>query len=508
MNTANLSEGERLVLAAALNPDPEVASASWQAWLSQGAIEEARYEELRLLPVVHANLSRAAPQLRLPNKVRGKAKLTFAMNNLRTRAILPTIEILRRHAPVMPAKGLAFCIRFNAWTVRPMGDIDVYVPVELLDRVAGVLESAGWRPKHGLTWASLVYRTSLRRGSWNVVKDHLDLDLHWAMFGGVAEYRLNRNMWACAEPVDFLGQGLLLQSPEFAFASSLRHGFVEGTRADMMQSIVDAVSWLPICREEALTPVLSRAGLFSQFHALLSILQQTGRSEIAPQMTARFQAGAKRPRKARGMGARLGYERTVLSHPVLYRIWAMIGMRAQMERLLVKLAGPFSKPLDYSSAFQEEYDLTDCATIDRIAGPGFGWPEPEHTCFWSEGPDARLLLPLSGISDHVVFIQLADHRRFSPNAWIDVFANGHFAARINIHENNYIPGYGIVVPKRYLSAPWVELSFRPRPYKVRRRRLRSYHKMRSLPFCALRIYALEKNTSRLGLANISGMPPS
>lgn len=503
MSAVELSSRERLLLSAALSSDPAIASTNWDSWLSQSVIEEAPYHELRLLPSVHANLSRIAPQLRLPHKVRGEARITFTMNNLRTRAILPTLEELGRRAPVLLAKGVAFCIRFNAWAVRPMGDVDIYVPFEALDCVAAFLDRAGWTPKYGLTWRSLVHRTSLRRGNWNVTKDRLDLDLHWGLFGGVATDWLNRRMWNSAEQISFLGRGFLVQSAEFAFASSLRHGFVEGTRGDMMQTILDAVSLLPICRPEVLAFVLSKAELSTHYRTLIAILHQAGSCDVARHVASGIEADSARstPTMA-GMRTGVRDERAVLRHPMLYRFWEISGRPSSVERLLLKFTGSFSKPLADAPTFKQEYDLTDCETIDSIAGPGFSWPEPEHTCFWSDGPDARLRVPLSGIEDHVLVLDLADHRRNTANAWVDVFANGLYATRLNIQEKYRVPGYSILIPKRYLFGPWVELSFRPKPYKGAGVPLSSYGLMRSIPFRTLRVYTLQKMSATLGFGNI------
>jgi hypothetical protein len=62
---------------------------------------------LRLLTAVHANLTRIAPELCLPAKLRGKAKANFTRTNLLARATLPALEELGRHSPVMLTKGMA-----------------------------------------------------------------------------------------------------------------------------------------------------------------------------------------------------------------------------------------------------------------------------------------------------------------------------------------------------------------------------------------------------------------
>ena len=120
MTTLQLSRQEERLLGAALDPDGAAAVANWEEWASQTRLEDAPYPELRLLTAVYAHLSRIAPSLKLPNKLRGKARATFTGNNMLAHGCLPIIEELSRDSPVVLAKGLAICIRFGAWASRAM----------------------------------------------------------------------------------------------------------------------------------------------------------------------------------------------------------------------------------------------------------------------------------------------------------------------------------------------------------------------------------------------------
>ena len=50
-------------------------------------------------------------------------------------------------------------------------------------------------------------------------------------------------MWESGEEVGYSGRTLLIQSAEFALISSLNHGFLEGNRSDLLQTVVDS-AWL------------------------------------------------------------------------------------------------------------------------------------------------------------------------------------------------------------------------------------------------------------------------
>jgi hypothetical protein len=85
MNLA-LSEPEALPLKSAFVPIQR--SDSWKNWSADIRLEDAPHPELRLLPAVHAHLTRIAPDLKLPQKLRGKARATFTRNQLIARANL------------------------------------------------------------------------------------------------------------------------------------------------------------------------------------------------------------------------------------------------------------------------------------------------------------------------------------------------------------------------------------------------------------------------------------
>ena len=454
MTEFQLSEREELLLNAALNPSVDIAQQSWENWASQGAIETAPHHELRLLPAVYAHLSSIAPAFRLPSKLRGKAKAIFTRSNLLASATLPMIKELNRHSPVMLTKGLAMCIRFGTWSSRTMADVDIHVPAESLETVCGILANSGWTPRYGLTLPSLIHRTSLRRDSWNFTKGAADIDLHWRLPAGPAENWLAEEMWQSGERFEFRGHTLLLQSPEFALVSSLRHGFLLNDRGDALQTVVDAVLLLPVCKTDRLPILLEKSELLGPFRELSSILERVGARGILPKLecepTHEIAPGKWRDKPKT--------ERSLLRRPFLYRLWNLLGRKSSLERLIVRTSGPFSKPLSGKTLLRADYDLSDCAILDEVGGPGWAWPQ--SGCFWSDRADARLLIPLQHAGDHLLFLGLTrDHSR---NSRLWIFANGYPVTRIDFAKGN-TADYCLMIPRKLLFGPWVELSLRPHP---------------------------------------------
>jgi len=268
-------------------------------------------------------------------------------------------------------------------------------------------------------------------------------------------------MWATGERVESNGRTLLLQSPEFALLSSLHHGFV-GTHADTLQTIVDAAALLPLCGKERLLLLLRKADLLDALENLHSIFERTGLSDVVP-------AEMRHPPRttessARSLRIRSPAPARLLNRPALYRIWQSLGCNAKLERWLIRLAGPLSKPLAGPAPSREQYDLSDCSVVDQLAGPG--WGEPDRDGFWTEGSaDARLLIPLSHAGDHFLVLSIAEQFLVSQHAQIQVFANGTFLATIDLRGRIAAFEYCVLIPARALFGPWVEISLRPKSYR-------------------------------------------
>jgi hypothetical protein len=205
-----------------------------------------------------------------------------------------------------------------------------------------------------------------------------------------------------------------------------------------------------------------------------------------------------------------------LAIPSLYRLWQATGRRARLERLLLRWTGPFSRPLKWSSEFKKDYDLRDCSVIDQIGGPGWGFPEPDGTCFWSDRADVRLLVPLSAVEDHMVVLGLSDRRLDSPNFTLDVFANGYFMTTVDLRRDAATSRYCFFISRQILTDRWVELSLRPRSYQGQDPILpETYWFTRGVPVASLQVYDIEQancalsqhDVPRLSLRVLAGSEP-
>src|SRR5262249_54918840 len=161
---------------------------------------------------------------------------------------------------------------------------------------------------------------------------------HWRIIDRPGDVELERELWEGARSFPVLGQQLLVPSPEIALAHSITHGFRNGSRADLLQTVIDSVRWLRDCSAFALRRVLSWAGLNQDFQDLRSVLAASGvevpfelESEsptLVVEMNKRrhFLPALDRlqvRRASRVRSARL--ERQLLRWPRFYQAWEAIG---------------------------------------------------------------------------------------------------------------------------------------------------------------------------------------
>ncbi len=449
-----LTERRRLLLTAALAVNDSEAVESWKAWTALGPMETAPHEELRILPAIHARLSRVGGAIEIPQKLAGKARATFTLNSILTSAALEELAALEAAGiPPLAMKGFAHCLHFGSLSRRGMGDIDIAVPEADLGRSVAILERAGWTACYGLTSQALETRVAIRRDSWNFRKGPGNIDLHWRIGGGAgtaAEDMIRRS----ASMVPFRGRSIRVPTPEAALFLAMLHA-EHGTPGDLLQLIADTPDWLARTDFAVLADLIKLGGVGDTYDFLRETLPKLGVSESLPALSS---PPLKRPRRWPREP-----EAARIDHRVLHGLWAALGRPAWLERLLLRSCGPFSRPLAPLSEPVETFDLRRCATIDAVGGPGWSWPEPEQTCCWADGPDARLLLPLAAPTDQLLVLTLSSHHQRDVSREFRVYANGHEIARSGGGRTTLM----LPIRAHMLRGPWVELSLRPVRYRPR-----------------------------------------
>ena len=169
------SPEEELVIRAAVTAH-EGAVDIWREWLAQNDIDRLSYGSFRLLPLVYRNLNQYGYDGPEIPKLRGAYRQSWYRNQLlvtRTAEIVGKLEDAGVSAILM--KGIPLAIRtYQDLGARSMGDGDLLVPLDQVDRVIAVLEAAGWEPKSRARPLVEVQHAMPYRS-----QDGLELDIHW-----------------------------------------------------------------------------------------------------------------------------------------------------------------------------------------------------------------------------------------------------------------------------------------------------------------------------------------
>ena len=130
--------------------------------------------------------------------------------------------------PLIALKGLAFASQlYENIALRPMGDIDVLVPLERLEDAATVCEGLGYvrsqadNPLGDGIEESTAHIVMRKRGAMDVI-----LELHWSLFGttfGQRSRAMTKWAWQQIDSAQFLNTKSIILRPEAALVHGSAH---------------------------------------------------------------------------------------------------------------------------------------------------------------------------------------------------------------------------------------------------------------------------------------------
>lgn len=213
-----LAPPERQLLHACLG-EGEAARAAFAAWRPHGQPGTLDGRYLRLMPLLHANLTRLGVEDPMLNWLRGLSKHNWLIGLLRKQRVE---EVLAAFAaaelPVVLIKGAALLARWPAQTdTRPMGDFDLLAPAGRMREALAILRGIGWQAPA----PHLLSAGDLAQGHAIGVRARQDIwiDLHWRPAAAVGDPAHAEAVLARAVPGRFGGR-------EVAVAGLADHLFV------------------------------------------------------------------------------------------------------------------------------------------------------------------------------------------------------------------------------------------------------------------------------------------
>lgn len=165
--------GTTLVLRAGLD-EPAAAGAAWRSWLGLGnTVDAAPHHVVRMLPLVHRNLSAHDAGLPERGRLAGLYRRNWYGNQLQLRAAASALAVMReRGVEAMLIKGAALMADAPALAgTRAMWDVDVLVREHAVDVAARALTDSGYAGRLQPPGRRALHAVAFRR-------DGAQVDLH------------------------------------------------------------------------------------------------------------------------------------------------------------------------------------------------------------------------------------------------------------------------------------------------------------------------------------------
>ena len=227
---------QKLLLRAALLDGPDALEA-WSEWKAGHDLIETDLDHgsFRLLPLVYKNLLARRAEEPLMPRLKGIYRYWWCSNQ---RLIYRAAGVIRSLGDAgietLVLKGAATATLFYRDAgVRPMGDIDLLVPVARASSAVAYLGFLGWRPTRARVGDLIRYQHSVR-----MVNDTGEaLDLHWHVLAECVQPDSDAGFWQRSVPLPVLDA----RSRALAPTDALLHTVVHGVRWNEEPT----VRWIP-----------------------------------------------------------------------------------------------------------------------------------------------------------------------------------------------------------------------------------------------------------------------
>ena len=459
----------RLLLRAAFGP-PERALIFWEEFKASTPIEHRHSSLSSICGHILTNLKRGGFG---DSYLQTMSRLNFLRTSARLSEASEVISELNSKFGSIQLKGSAVLEAGANRSSRSIGDIDLYVYPKHLHQSIHFLTTLGFSPAHGVSLDELWDHIVPKRGSWSMVRDKVDLDIHWKIFDHLS-LEENASLVRKSTTKEFGGDSRL----ELVLAHSLFHDLYQAH--DIYQGLFDFISLRDKVHSNKIWEIGSSALLTNHFAELNEIVL----SEISLELFKHTPVDAaspykdllniqlprdtieKSPRFLNRVQVKSELNRTssrVFKHPRIYKFWDLSLRSARLEKFLLSFCKSFTRvPPNVPSEYIEGPDTSKVECL----GIGWCWRDPIWSARYSEGPDARFLLaPLKGsVSESKSqTVDLELHSQMWENATassIDFFASGYFLGTILRGKNSY----SFNLPRNLSKRDVIEFSLRPRVF--------------------------------------------
>lgn len=163
------------------------ALSAWQDWSQAIDLDNVDPASFNLLPKLSRNMEQFKLTHPLIKRISGVYRSSWARNQLNLFNVIDLLKTLQSHGvkEMLLLKGAAMTLfYYDDYGVRPMGDIDILVPIEQVQLCISVLNQLGWRsnniPEGAINQNYTSKRHAIGFRKKSAYPEHIDL--HWHIF--------------------------------------------------------------------------------------------------------------------------------------------------------------------------------------------------------------------------------------------------------------------------------------------------------------------------------------
>jgi hypothetical protein len=450
-----MDESERLICQAAL-AEPRRALEAWQAWRT--AHDPATASDM--LGWAGGYITRNLRSLgTIDPYLDGIARHHWLSNSRKLVHATPFLGGLASRFALTMLKSFGLGSDPDAWRVRPVADIDFAIPRTQAESVVQELLTAGFRPHLDADWIELAARIMNQRGSWNMVRGGVDLDVHWRVFDHLDDRTNDRLLRQWSLPASTAYGAVRMLRPEATLCLMAIHNALQSGRgASGLFDIFGVVSRVDAAAAARLACETDSAeAVGTALHAIrdLGAATHPGVTGVLTALeTARSTRRLRRPTpRDRLAGDVARAARHFTRRPLILAACDGGRHRPRLERVAIRLAGPLSNQSIVCPG-SGRFEINP--VHERRLGPGWHHRFPHDTWRWATMPAARLALMLPPNARATITVGLAGEAwRNHAFCQLGLFANGTLLATAGRDDTELV---GMVTPSAAHGA--IELSLR------------------------------------------------
>jgi len=202
------------------------ARQAWIDWQRGTDLMAIDFSSWNLLPLAWRNLSNQGVDDPVLRECRGYYRYHWAKNQVQLDQTAGWVKAWQEKGiPVIVLKGIPLLIEcYRDAGLRPMGDVDLLVPVDKVLEVAAELQREGWtKHVHVLEWENVTLES---QQSYNWQKGDGRLDLHWHVDERCTDPVVTDWQWSLAQPLVIKGVTARQLCPEHLLVHVCSHGMI------------------------------------------------------------------------------------------------------------------------------------------------------------------------------------------------------------------------------------------------------------------------------------------